>query len=148
VKAIILISTAVLVSAAAQADDASWILQPELTPARLAEDGAVLTASDSIRWPDGPSVDISYWLGTGDVVYRCAAMSASGVSNSSCWREQLVVSDATEGGRRISTRQRPVPTTIDPAQSVAIQPYVWMEGMRSPPIARPPGPRPTPLPAP
>ena len=147
-KALILISIGVLGSAATHADDASWILQPDLTPTRLSDDGAVLTASDSVRWPSGPSVDISYWLGAGDIVYRCAALSAEGATNASCWRQQRVVGAATDDGHRISTRQRPPPTIVDPAEPVAVQPYVWMEGMPRPPIARPPGPRPTPLPTP
>jgi hypothetical protein len=61
--AFVLISTGLLGITTARADDASWILQPELTPTRLAEDGALLTASDSVDWPDGPSADLSYWLG-------------------------------------------------------------------------------------
>ena len=145
---LILISAGLLGVAAAQADDASWVLQPDLTPTRLSVDGAVLTASDSVRWPNGSNVDISYWLGAGDIVYRCAALSTEGATHASCWRQQLVVAATTDDGQRISTRQRPTPTTVDPAEPVAIQPYVWMEGMPRPPIARPPGPRPTPLPTP
>ena len=142
----IALSLALLTSAAAHADEASWILQPDLTPTRLAERGAVLTSSDSVRWPNGPSVDLSYWRGDGDVVYRCAELAAEAATNASCWRLEVVAADQS---RVISTRQRPAPT-VDASQPVAVQPYVWWNGM--PPVAeRPPQPsrpRPTPLPTP
>jgi hypothetical protein len=140
------LSLALLTSAAAHADEASWILQPDLTPTRLAERGAVLTASDFVRWPSGPSVDLSYWLGDGDIVYRCAELAAEAATNASCWRLEVVAADQS---RVISTRQRPVPA-VDASQPVAVQPYVWWNGM--PPVAerpsQPPRPRPTPLPTP
>jgi hypothetical protein len=148
-KTVVPISIALLGIATARADDTSWILQPELTPTRLAADGALLTASDSVRWPDGPSVDISYWLGAGDFVYRCAALAAESATNVSCWRRELVVDAAADdGARHISTRRRPTPAITDSSQSLAIQPYVWWNGMPSLPAppSQPPGPRPTPLP--
>jgi hypothetical protein len=140
------LSLALLISAIAHADEASWVLQPDLTPTRLAERGAVLTSSDSVRWPNGPSVDLSYWLGDGDVVYRCAELAAEAPTNASCWRLEVVASDQS---RVISTRQRPTPT-VEASQPVAVQPYVYWNGL--PPVSqRPqhsPPPRPTPLPTP
>lgn len=145
-RTVALASIALLGIATARADDASWILQPDLTPTRLADAGALLTAGDSVRWPDGASVDLSYWLGADDVVYRCAALAAEGATNASCWRREPVAG-ATPGeqARMISTRRRPAPTIGDTSQSIAIQPYVWWNGM---PPMRPEPPRPTPLPAP
>jgi hypothetical protein len=112
----------------------------------LSERGAVLTASDSVRWPNGPSVDLSYWLGEGDVVYRCAELAAEAATNASCWRLEVVASDQS---RVISTRQRPAPT-VDASQPIAVQPYVYWNGAQLPalPPSRPPPPRPTPLPTP
>jgi hypothetical protein len=130
---------------AAQAQDASWILDSQLTPARLVADGAVLTASDSVRWPEGPSVVLTYWRGAGDVVYRCATLLADGASNASCWRQQGIAHASSDASRHISTRQRPAPVMVDPAQSLGYTPYVWLE--ETPQRARPsPRPRPTPLP--
>jgi len=149
-RTVALASIALLGVATARADDASWILQPDLTPTQLADAGALLTASDSLRWPDGPSVDLSYWLGAGDIVYRCAALAVEGAMNASCWRREPVAgASAGDQARSISTRRRPAPTIGDGSQSIAIQPYVWWDGM--PPVRPsepPPGPRPTPLPAP
>jgi hypothetical protein len=132
---------------AAEAQDASWILEPQVTPARLAADGASLTASESVKWPEGPSVDLTYWLGAGDVVYRCATLFADGTSNASCWRQQVLAhASGTDSSRHISTRQRPAPIMVDPAQSAGFAPYVWLE--ETPSRTRPsPRPRPTPLPA-
>jgi len=147
-KVLVLISAALLGLATAHAQDASWILQPELTPTRLADDGALLTASDSVHWPDGPSVDVSYWLGAGDIVYRCAALATAGTTSTSCWRRQIVDGLADDDARRISTRRRPTPTIGDTSQSIAIQPYVWWEGMPALPTPGLPRPQPTPLPTP
>lgn len=148
-KALVLISAGLLGSATAAAHDVSWILQPELTPTRLANEGALLTASDDVHWPDGRNVALSYWLGAGDIVYRCAALAAAAAAatSTSCWRQQVVDASADDHTRRISTRRRPTPTLGYPSQSLAIQPYVWWQGMRSP-SAPGPGPRPTPLPTP
>jgi hypothetical protein len=143
-KAPLLLAT-MLLCGAAHAQDASWILEPQLTPARLASDGASLTASELVRWPDGPSVDLTYWLGAGDIVYRCATLSAEGASNASCWRRQLVARAGGDSSRHFSTRQRPAPIIVDPAQSVGYTPYLWVEASRG---RLPPGPRPTPLPTP
>jgi hypothetical protein len=147
-KATVVVSAiALLVGAAAHADEATWILQPDLTPTRLAERGAALTSSDSVRWPNGPNVDLSYWLGDGDVVFRCAALASGDSTNSSCWRLEVVAGDQS---RVISTRRRPEPTAGDASQPVAVQPYVYWNGMPYPPAAapNPPRPRPTPLPTP
>jgi hypothetical protein len=144
----VLVAIALLPVVAARADEASWVLQPDLTPTRLAERGAALTSSDSVRWPDGPNVDLSYWLGDGDVVYRCAAFAAGDATTSSCWRLEIVASDQS---RLISTRRRPEPsTTGDVSQPVAVQPYVYWNGLPYPaaPAQNPPRPRPTPLPTP
>ena len=145
-RAVALFAFASLAAAAAHADE--WILQADLTPARLAERGAVLTSSDSVRWPNGPNVDLSYWLGDGDVVYRCAELAADDVTNASCWRLTVVAGDQS---RWISTRRRPPSTAADASQPVAVQPYVWWNGAAYPPPhvpSGPPGPRPTPLPTP
>jgi hypothetical protein len=144
VQAPLLLATLAL-GAAASAEEAGWILEPALTPATLAADGAALTANDTVRWPEGPSVDITYWRGGGDVVYRCATLSGAGTSSASCWRQQLVAPSADS--RHIHTRQRPAPIVIGSAQSVGFAPYVWLEGgARHERV--PPGPRPTPLPRP
>jgi hypothetical protein len=143
-QALLLLATLAL-AAAASAEEASWILEPALTPARLAADGATLTANDTVRWPEGPSVDITYWRGGGDLVYRCATLSGAGTSSASCWRQQLVAPSADS--RHIGTRQRPAPIMIGSAQSVGFAPYVWLEGGTPRPRV-PPGPQPTPLPAP
>lgn len=116
-----------------------------MTPARLASDGAVLTANESVHWPDGPSVELTYWLGAGDVVYRCATLLAEGASNAACWRRQVVARAADAGARHYSTRQRPPPVLLDSAQPSVYTPFVWLDGMPSQP--RPPlVPRPTPVP--
>jgi hypothetical protein len=143
-KAPLLLATLWLCGAA-HAQDASWILEPQLTPARLASGGASLTASELVRWPEGPSVDLTYWLGAGDVVYRCATLSAEGASNASCWRRQLVAHAGGGSSRHFSTRQRPAPIIVDPTQSVGYTPYVWLEGTSRGRL--PPRPRPTPLPS-
>lgn len=135
-RIVVLAATLFFPLAAAHADESSWILQPDITPARLTERGAVLTASDFVRWPNGPSVDLSYWLGDGDVVYRCAELAADAATNVSCWRLEIVAADQS---RVISTRQRPAPTG-NASQPVAVQPYVYWNG------TQPPAPPPTPAP--
>jgi hypothetical protein len=146
-KTALSVAIALLGGATAHADEASWILQPDLTPARLAERGAALTSSDSVRWPNGPNVDLSYWLGDGDVVYRCAALASGDSTNSSCWRLSVV---ATDQSRVISTRRRPEPLPGDASQPVSVQPYVYWNGLPYPaaPAPNPPRPRLTPLPTP
>jgi hypothetical protein len=145
-RTVVLAATLLVPLTAAHADESSWILQPDLTPAGLTERGAVLTASDSVRWPNGPSVDLSYWLGDGDVVYRCAELAAETATNASCWRLEVVAADQS---RVISTRQRPAPT-VEASQPLAVQPYLYWNGM--PPVAERPShpsrPHPTPLPTP
>jgi len=145
-RTVVLVATLFLPLAAAQADEASWILQPDVTPARLTERGATLTSSDFVQLPSGPGIDMSYWLGEGDIVFRCAAFTSGGSTNTSCWRLEVV---ATDQSRVISTRQRPVPT-VDASQPIAVQPYVYWNGAQlpAPPPSRPPPPRPTPLPTP
>jgi len=106
-RAVVLFAFASLATAAAHADE--WILQADLTPARLAERGAVLTSSDSVRWPNGPNVDLSYWLGDGDVVYRCAELAADDVTNASCWAcwaQRLLPAPTTADSARVATRSR------------------------------------------
>jgi hypothetical protein len=145
-KTLISVAVSLLVCASAHADEGTWVLQPDLTPTRLAERGAALTSSDSLHWPDGPNVDLSYWLGDGDVVYRCASMASGDSTNSSCWRLAVVAGDQS---RVISTRRRPEPTAVDVSQP-AVQPYVYWNGLPYPaaPAPNPPRPRPTPLPTP
>ncbi len=110
-----------LTLSAAVADDGIRVLNEDLTSADLTSGGAVLTDADSILWPNGLSANVSYWLGAGDVTYRCAEIRGADSPQSSCWRWEPVITEAIlpEGSTRtISTRRRPVlPYWHDPTLS-------------------------------
>ena len=114
----------------AAAQDEAWLPQAELTPTRLSTTGAVLTGTDSMAWPDGRAVFVTYWLGAGDAVFRCAELRDAEAPNSSCWRREIVEESGVAPGmrvvRRVSTRRRPRPY-LNPYQSpYALNPHVWV----------------------
>ena len=99
----------VLVAQMSFAHEDVWTLQTGVTSSSLSASGAALTDTDSLLWPDGRSAQLSYWLGAGDVLYRCAELRDAESASESCWRHE-VVATATSGPRAvraISTRRRP-----------------------------------------
>ena len=116
--------------ASAQAD--TWLLQEGMTPQTLSSTGASLIDTDSMVWPDGRSVFVTYWLGGGDIVFRCAEIRDGETTSPSCWQRELVSGSATTSKpvvRSLSTRRRPLP--FDPYQSgYALSPYIWVDANR------------------
>lgn len=112
--------------ASAQAD--AWLLQEGMMSQSLSAAGASLTDTDSMVWPDGRSVFVTYWLGAGDAVFRCAEIRDGEAASQSCWRRELVAGSETTSKpvvRSLSTRRRPLP--FDPYQSgYALNPYIWV----------------------
>lgn len=125
-KRMLAVLTLLLAAQVAAAHDDAWILQTGMTSSALAASGAALTDADSISWPDGRSAHMTYWLGTGDVLYRCAELRGSESVSESCWRQEIVA--ATASGptpvRTISTRRRaPVIVYGNP---YGFNPRVWV----------------------
>lgn len=98
-----LIASAVIggMPAAASAEDALWILDPDLSALILSEQGAELTSTDTLSWPDGRTVQTSYWRDADDAVYRCADLFALDATSSSCWRRQVVAGTGDRNDSRI-----------------------------------------------
>lgn len=123
-----LLPTLLLAASSIAAQGDAWLLQDGLTPAALSSDGALLTSTDSLAWPDGTSVFVTYWLGVNDAVIRCAELRDGGAISLSCWRQEIVVATVTASGnsvaRRISTRRRPLVYTVP--QPYAVTPHVWV----------------------
>ena len=95
----LLLLAAVCSCGAAVAQDPSWIVEPQLTPARLAADGAALTANESLRWPEGPSVEVTYWLGAGDIVFPKVHPRKAGSVHRSQHLAGVPLSDLIHGQR-------------------------------------------------
>ena len=125
----IFLSAILLLSAhPSMAQDEAWLLQSELTPERLSASGAVLTGTDSMAWPDGRAVFVTYWLGAGDAVFRCAEIRDGEAASPSCWQRELVAASETTSRpvvRTLSTRRRALP--FDPYQpGYGLIPHIWL----------------------
>ena len=138
-----LVASAVVggISAVASADDALWILEPGVSPLTLSERGAELTSTDTLSWPDGRTVQTSYWRDAGDAIYRCADLFALDATSSSCWRRQVAAGagdrDDSRIYRKYSTRPprwRPYYDGRYPA-TWGFSPQIWLPA--NPPAARP-----------
>ncbi len=117
-----------LVANRVAAQDDAWLIQTAVTPETLSSNGAVLSGTDSMFWPDGRSVFVTYWLGVNDAVFRCAELRDGEATSPSCWRQEIVaeVDAAPEISvvRRISTRRRPNFHTY--RHSYSLDPHVWV----------------------
>lgn len=112
----------------------AWQLAAGVTPQTLSGGGATLTSTDAMTWPDGPTVFVTYWLGPGDALFRCADLSAGGQSSVTCWqRDALVSASGAATGlsvvRRISTRRRPY-IHRSYSQPYRSYPFVWVGAHR------------------
>ncbi len=116
------------VSGGVSAQEGAWLLQSDMTPETLSSDGAQLTSTDSMVWPDGNSVFVTYWLGESDAIFRCAEIRDGAALNPSCWRQEAIVSVPNElvapVVRRISTQSRP--RTYVYQQPCSWNPGVWV----------------------
>ncbi len=112
------------------AQDEAWFLQGGVTPQTLSSTGALLTDTDSMAWPDGRSVFVTYWLGVNDVIFRCAELRDGEATSPSCWQREFVAESVAAPGvrvvRSISTRRRPLPYLTPYHQSYAPNPRVWV----------------------
>ncbi len=108
-KRMLAVLTVLIAAQAAEAHEDAWTLQTGMTSSALSASGAALTDTDSILWPDGRSAHMTYWLGAGDVLYRCAELRGAESVSESCWRQEIVASATTGPSvvRTISTRRRP-----------------------------------------
>ncbi len=108
-KRILVLLSLLITLQAAKAHDDVWTLQTGTTSGALSASGAALTDTDSILWPDGRSAHVTYWLGAGDVLYRCAELRGAEAVSESCWRRHIVaaVTSGPSVVRSISTRRRP-----------------------------------------
>lgn len=108
-KRMLVVLTLSLAAHVSAAHEDAWILQTGMTSSALASSGAALTDTDSIHWPDGRSAQLTYWLGSGDVLYRCAELRSIESASESCWRQEIVAAAASgpRAVRSISTRRRP-----------------------------------------
>ena len=123
-----LLFTLLLATGAAQASDHVWLAEPDMTPTSLSSTGAALTETDSLLWPDGKTVVLTYGLGANDVTFRCAELRDGEATSPSCWRREDVVTlsahAGTPAGRTISTRRRAhLPSYCQPYVS---HPYLWV----------------------
>ena len=126
-KTTTLFLTLLLGASAAQASDYAWLPEPDMTPTSLSSAGAALTGTDSILWPDGKSVLLTYWLGENDVTFRCAELRDGDAANPSCWRREDVLAPAARSGqvaRSISTRRRPA--VQDYCEPYFSRPNIWV----------------------
>ena len=128
VKTTAALLTLTFASSAALGEDAIWILA-EQTPQSLLDAGAELLSADSVVWPEGGDLRLSYWRDSGDLVFRCAEMWLEGTARTSCWTRVAAEAESSRSGRTYSTRRRPVGYQA-PTYYAPIYPYVWLDGWR------------------
>ena len=112
----------------AAAHEEAWILQTGMTSGSLSANGAALTDADSFHWPDGRSAQVTYWLGTSDVLYRCAELRDTESVSESCWRQEIVASGGPgpTAVRSISTRRRPPVLVYGNPYGFGFNPRLWV----------------------
>ncbi len=124
-----LLLSVLLVTGRVAAQEDVWLLQDGVTSQTLSSTGALLTDTDSMVWPDGRNVFVTYWLGVNDLIFRCAELRDGEETSPSCWRREVTESSAASGirvVRSMSTRRRPLPYLNPYHQSYAPNPHVWV----------------------
>ena len=117
------------VSGSVSAQEGAWLVQSDMTPETLSSNGAQLTSTDSMVWPDGNSVLVTYWRGDSDAIFRCAEIRDGEALNPSCWRQEVIVNVPNNFVapvvRRISTQSRPPAYVYQ--QPCSWNPGVWLD---------------------